>query len=215
MSAFKPDFAKPDLQSDFAGAQLRLSPNCGDRRNRRKPDMLILHYTGMATAQEALDWLCVEESQVSSHYFVDEAGLITQMVPESLRAWHAGESNWKGETDANSASIGIEIAHVGHREDDAGLPGCADRCGDQAVPRHCLAQRYSQPNGFWRIPILPRCASRIPARCFPGTGSTRRHRPLGRAAAGRRRALFPGGRFRPARGSVADHACALRLRSGG
>jgi N-acetylmuramoyl-L-alanine amidase len=116
MSAFKPDLAKPDFaKPDFAGAQLRPSPNCGDRRNGRKPDMLVLHYTGMATARAALDWLCVEESQVSSHYFVDEAGLITQMVPESLRAWHAGESNWKGETDANSASIGIEIAHVGHQ----------------------------------------------------------------------------------------------------
>lgn len=113
MSAFQPDFAKPD----FAGAQVRPSPNCGERRNGRKPDMLILHYTGMATAQAALDWLCAEESQVSSHYFVDEAGLITQMVPEAARAWHAGESNWKGETDNNSASIGIEIAHVGHLED--------------------------------------------------------------------------------------------------
>ncbi|WP_420410375.1 N-acetylmuramoyl-L-alanine amidase [Hoeflea sp.] len=108
MSAFEPD---------FKGAQVRQSPNCGERRNGRRPDMLVMHYTGMATADEALDWLCSGESQVSSHYFVNEAGVITQMVPESVRAWHAGESNWQGETDTNSASIGIEIAHVGHRDD--------------------------------------------------------------------------------------------------
>lgn len=115
MSAFEPD---------FKGAQVRDSPNCGERRNGRRPDMLVMHYTGMATAQEALDWLCSGESQVSSHYFVNDEGLITQMVPESVRAWHAGESNWQGETDTNSASIGIEIAHVGHRDDDT--PGFPD-----------------------------------------------------------------------------------------
>lgn len=108
MSGFDPD---------FPGAQVRQSPNCGERRNGRRPDMLVLHYTGMATADEALEWLCKGESLVSSHYFVDEAGVITQLVPEAVRAWHAGESNWKGETDTNSASIGIEIAHVGHRDD--------------------------------------------------------------------------------------------------
>lgn len=114
LSAFEPD---------FVDAQRRGSPNFGERRNGRKPDMLILHYTGMETAQAALDWLCVKESQVSSHYFVDEAGLVTQMVPEAARAWHAGESHWKGETDTNSASIGIEIAHPGHQ---AGMPEYPD-----------------------------------------------------------------------------------------
>lgn len=103
-----------DFTPDFAAARLRPSPNHGARREGRTADMLILHYTGMPTAQAALDWLCAEESQVSSHYFVDEAGLVTQMVPESERAWHAGQSHWNGETDINSASIGIEIANPGH-----------------------------------------------------------------------------------------------------
>ncbi|MCB1492191.1 MAG: N-acetylmuramoyl-L-alanine amidase [Rhodobiaceae bacterium] len=103
-----------DFQPDFAAARVRPSPNLGERRNGRTPDMLILHYTGMPTAEAALDWLCTEESQVSSHYFVDEAGVVTQLVPESARAWHAGQSHWKGETDINSASIGIEIANPGH-----------------------------------------------------------------------------------------------------
>jgi len=104
---------------DFASACVRASPNHGERRGGRTPDMLILHYTGMPTAIGALDRLCSEESQVSSHYFVDEAGLVTQLLPESARAWHAGQSHWKGETDINSASIGIEIANPGH---EAGSP---------------------------------------------------------------------------------------------
>jgi N-acetylmuramoyl-L-alanine amidase len=110
------------FQPDYAGAMVRPSPNCGERRNGRKPDMLVLHYTGMPTAQAALDWLCVEESQVSSHYFVDEAGLVSQLVPESARAWHAGQSSWKGETDTNSASIGIEIANPGHQAGSPDFP---------------------------------------------------------------------------------------------
>ncbi|MEQ8738172.1 MAG: N-acetylmuramoyl-L-alanine amidase [Hoeflea sp.] len=135
MSAFEPD---------FQGAQVRDSPNCGERRNGRRPDMLVMHYTGMATAQEALDWLCSGESQVSSHYFVNEEGLITQMVPESVRAWHAGESNWQGETDTNSASIGIEIAHVGHRDDET--PGFPDAQINAVIElSRDIIRRYSIP----------------------------------------------------------------------
>lgn len=110
MSAFDPD---------FKSASVRPSPNHGERKGGRMPDMLILHYTGMPSASAALDWLCTEESQVSSHYFVDEEGVVTQLLPESARGWHAGQSSWKGETDINSASIGIEIANPGH---PAGLP---------------------------------------------------------------------------------------------
>lgn len=110
MSGFDPDFAP---------ALVRPSPNFGDRRDRTgetfgQPDMLILHYTGMASGRAALDWLCNAESGVSSHYFVDQNGLVTQMVAESKRAWHAGKSFWKGETDINSASVGIEIENPGH-----------------------------------------------------------------------------------------------------
>jgi len=109
--------------SRFA-AKVFPSPNHGERKFRdgatgRRPDTLILHYTGMADAGEALQWLCNPASQVSSHYFVFENGHILQLVPEERRAWHAGASHWAGETDLNSASIGIEIAHPGH---PAGLP---------------------------------------------------------------------------------------------
>ncbi|MEG6509107.1 N-acetylmuramoyl-L-alanine amidase [Methyloligella sp. 2.7D] len=95
------------------------SPNCEPRHDGRKPDMLLLHYTGMESAEAALDRLTDAESKVSAHYLIDEAGRITQMVAEEMRAWHAGQSSWAGETDINSCSIGIEIHHIGHTE--AGL----------------------------------------------------------------------------------------------
>ncbi len=88
------------------------SPNTSERACA--PDILLLHYTGMPTAGAALKWLCNPESKVSSHYFVDEDGMVTQLVAESLRGHHAGESSWEGTTDINSRSIGIEIVNPGH-----------------------------------------------------------------------------------------------------
>ena len=102
------------LAADYPHSQLFPSPNFGTRAGGRKPDMLVLHYTGMETAEGALDWLCAPQSQVSAHYLVHEDGGIVQMVAEAERAWHAGKSHWKGETDINSASIGIEIVNPGH-----------------------------------------------------------------------------------------------------
>jgi N-acetylmuramoyl-L-alanine amidase len=94
--------------------EVRPSPNFGKRRNRLRPSILLLHYTGVETAAKAIDWLTRAESQVSCHYAIDEAGRITQMVAEDMRAWHAGESLWAGESDINSVSIGIEIHNPGH-----------------------------------------------------------------------------------------------------
>jgi N-acetylmuramoyl-L-alanine amidase len=98
------------------------SPNFEPRREDRVPDMLILHYTGMETSDAALDWLTREEAKVSAHYLVDEAGRIAQIVAEEMRAWHAGQSYWAGETDLNSCSIGIEIHNPGHDFDYPDFP---------------------------------------------------------------------------------------------
>lgn len=87
-------------------------------------DILLLHYTGMASAEAAIDWLCAPHSNVSCHYLLAEDGAITQMVCESKRAWHAGQSFWQGNSDINSSSIGIEIQNGGP---DAGLPAFPDR----------------------------------------------------------------------------------------
>jgi N-acetylmuramoyl-L-alanine amidase len=102
---------KPDTLLD---AVCRPAVNFEPRRLGTRPSILLMHYTGMASAEKAAEWLCAGESRVSCHYLVDEAGRITQMVSETMRAWHAGESYWAGETDVNSASIGIEIHNPGH-----------------------------------------------------------------------------------------------------
>jgi N-acetylmuramoyl-L-alanine amidase len=99
---------------DQAGAEVRASPNFGERRGVSTPDMIVLHYTGMESGAKAEAWLCDPASEVSSHYLVHEDGRIVQMVRERDRAWHAGKSSWHGQTDLNSCSIGIEIANPGH-----------------------------------------------------------------------------------------------------
>jgi N-acetylmuramoyl-L-alanine amidase len=100
----------------------RPSPNHGERK-RGPTDILLLHYTAMPDADEALAWLCDPASEVSSHYLVFEDGRVAALVPEERRAWHAGASRWCGEGDINSRSIGIEIANPGH---PAGLPDFPD-----------------------------------------------------------------------------------------
>ncbi|MGV3479189.1 MAG: N-acetylmuramoyl-L-alanine amidase [Sphingobium sp.] len=76
--------------------------------------MIVLHYTGMADADAALARLTDPQAKVSAHYLVDEDGRLVNLVPEDKRAWHAGRSHWRGITDINSASIGIEIVNPGH-----------------------------------------------------------------------------------------------------
>jgi N-acetylmuramoyl-L-alanine amidase len=102
------------FSADHAGAEIRVSPNFGPRVGVSAPDMIILHYTGMESGEGAEGWLCNPESEVSSHYLVHEDGRIVQMVRESDRAWHAGRSSWKGVSDVNSRSVGIEIVNPGH-----------------------------------------------------------------------------------------------------
>ncbi|WP_083567704.1 N-acetylmuramoyl-L-alanine amidase [Hyphomicrobium sp. CS1GBMeth3] len=103
--------ARPD---SFLVADLYPSPNIEPRKPGYAPSILVLHYTGLPTVDRALDVLSRPDCKVSCHYVVDEDGRIIQMVAEEARAWHAGVSSWAGETDINSASVGIEIQNPGH-----------------------------------------------------------------------------------------------------
>lgn len=76
--------------------------------------LVILHYTGMSSTQEALRRLCCPGSKVSAHYTLDEEGRIYRHIGEEFRAWHAGKSGWRGERDINGCSIGIELGNPGH-----------------------------------------------------------------------------------------------------
>lgn len=90
------------------------SPNQDDRPAETPVDMLILHYTGMRSAQEAIDRLRDPLARVSSHYVVDLDGAVLRLVPEERRAFHAGVSYWRGHSGLNARSIGIEIVNPGH-----------------------------------------------------------------------------------------------------
>lgn len=146
MSGFSPD---------HSGAEVRVSPNFGPRREGMRADCLILHYTGMETGQAAESWLCAPESEVSAHYVVHEDGRIVQMVRESDRAWHAGKGSWKGRCDVNSFSIGIEIVNPGPLGDFPDFPGmqieavatlCRDVCARRGIaPERVLAHSDVSP----------------------------------------------------------------------
>ena len=92
----------------------RPSPNFDARRGGQRPQLLVMHYTGMVSAAAALARLVDPAAQVSCHYLVAEDGAVTRLVDETHRAWHAGMGFWRGRGDVNSRSIGIEIVNPGH-----------------------------------------------------------------------------------------------------
>jgi N-acetylmuramoyl-L-alanine amidase len=89
------------------------SPNFGPRRGDASPELVVLHYTAMATAEAALERLRDPAAEVSAHWLVAEDGRVWRLVDERLRAWHAGAGEWAGAGDVNSRSIGIELANAG------------------------------------------------------------------------------------------------------
>lgn len=116
------------------------SPNWNERR--LPVSMVVLHYTGMASAAAAIERLCDPAAQVSAHYLIDEDGTVVQLVDEAKRAWHAGRSAWRGITDINSASVGIELVNPGHEfgyrpfpdaQMEALVPLLADVMGRHAI----------------------------------------------------------------------------------
>src|SRR5690348_8023449 len=118
----------------------RASLNHDARPDRARIDMLVLHYTGMRTAQEAIDRLCDPAAKVSAHYVIDEDGTVWRLVAEDRRAWHAGASFWQGSENVNGISIGIEIVNPGHewgyrRFPEAQMASVAGLCRD-LLSRH-------------------------------------------------------------------------------
>jgi N-acetylmuramoyl-L-alanine amidase len=109
----------PFTQDSSVVERVEPSPNFDERTGLGHADMIVLHYTGMQFAHEAIHRLCDPTARVSSHYVVIETGSIVQLVQESKRAWHAGVSVWGGDPDVNSRSIGIEVCNPGH---DFGYP---------------------------------------------------------------------------------------------
>jgi N-acetylmuramoyl-L-alanine amidase len=142
----------------------RPSPNHDARR--RPVSMIVLHYTDMLTAEEAIARLCDPEARVSCHYLVTKTGEVVRMVPEERRAWHAGRSYWRGITDVNDDSIGIELDNPGHlngyepfpdAQIDALIPLVSD-----IVQRH----RITRGNVVGHSDVAP-ARKRDPGELFP------------------------------------------------
>lgn len=91
------------------------SPNFSDRRGGATPSLIVLHYTAMSSCAEARARLCSPDHEVSAHWLISETGAAEALVPEPLRAWHAGAGQWGGLADINSHSIGIELANTGRQ----------------------------------------------------------------------------------------------------
>jgi N-acetylmuramoyl-L-alanine amidase len=145
---------------------LHPSPNFGPRRGAGRADMLLLHYTGLASCTRAIEWLARPDSKVSCHYVVDEAGRITQMVAEAERAWHAGRAVWAGEHDINSASVGVEIHNPGH---DLGYPDfpAAQLAAVEALSRDIVARRSIPPERVLAHSDVAPARKKDPGEKFP------------------------------------------------
>ncbi|HUC63102.1 MAG TPA: N-acetylmuramoyl-L-alanine amidase [Alphaproteobacteria bacterium] len=141
------------------------SPNHGPRPPGAPIDILLLHYTGMPSTEEALRRLADPAAEVSAHYLIDEGGRCYRLVPEARRAWHAGDSFWHGARDVNGRSIGIELANPGHEF------GYRDFTGAQMATLEALARAI-----LARHPIPP-------------------HRVLGHSDVAPQRKRDPGERF--------------------
>lgn len=127
--------------SDELVHQVRLSPNFNERA--LPITMVVLHYTEMNPVESALERMCDPGAEVSAHYLISEKGEVTLLVPEDKRAWHAGQSYWRGHKDVNSASIGIELDHPGHA---LGYREFAEAQIDALIPLlHRILQRYDVP----------------------------------------------------------------------
>tara|TARA_A100001015_G_scaffold320764_1_gene448386 strand:- start:128 stop:835 length:708 start_codon:yes stop_codon:yes gene_type:complete len=94
-----------------ANKSLNFSKKARSLKNIR---FIIIHYSGMQSGRVSMNRLKNPKSNVSCHYFIERNGIIFRMVDDNKIAWHAGKSKWKGITDLNKCSIGIEIQNKGH-----------------------------------------------------------------------------------------------------
>ena len=123
----------------------RPSPNFDARPAGRPIDMLVIHYTGMRSAEAALARLCDPEAALSAHYVIDEDGSVIRLVDEGRRAWHAGRAAWRGEKDVNARSVGVELVNPGHAFGYRPFPeaqmGALEGLAQAILGRHPIAGR--------------------------------------------------------------------------
>lgn len=134
------------VRDDGSAYPFKATPNQGGTID---PRWLVMHYTAGGSAQESIGWLANKDSKASAHVVISRDGAITQMVDFNRRAWHAGESKWKGVNGLNGHSIGIELDGFGFLG-NAGpgkwkFRGTSIPDSDVVVARH----KFGSPNGGW------------------------------------------------------------------
>ena len=136
--------------------------------------ILVLHYTGMESGQAALDRLTDPDAKVSAHYLIEEDGRIFQLVEEDRRAWHAGVSQWRGITNVNSASVGVEIVNGGHNvpQSDGSLPPYPDVQINALIPlcKDIIARHSIKPQDVVGHSDIAPSRKEDPGEHFPWAG---------------------------------------------
>jgi N-acetyl-anhydromuramoyl-L-alanine amidase len=115
-----------DVAGVAAGARQVPSPNADDRPPGSEVTLLVVHnislppgafggddvlrlFTNSLDCASHPAYEPLRASRVSAHFFVRRTGEVIQFVPCGRRAWHAGESEWRGRTRCNDFSIGVEL----------------------------------------------------------------------------------------------------------
>ena len=88
--------------------------NYSPRKKNKTVKYIVIHYTGMKSLKSAYKKLSDENSNVSAHYLISRVGIIYNLLCPKYKAWHAGKSKWKNNTNINDYSIGIELENKGH-----------------------------------------------------------------------------------------------------
>lgn len=99
--AFEPDCQTLEICTAY------VSPNCSQRH--QNPSAIVIHSTESPSLASTINTFRGSVDKTSAHYVIDRDGKIYQMVPEGMRANHAGKSVWNGQVGCNDMSIGIEI----------------------------------------------------------------------------------------------------------
>ena len=99
------------LQRDGMPVAFRATPN---RSGPITPTVIVLHDTaGRLDHESSVRWLCEKAAKASAHFVIGRAGEIVQLAPTNVATWHAGQSSWRGKSNVNGFSIGIEIVNPG------------------------------------------------------------------------------------------------------
>jgi AmpD protein len=119
----------------LAGARAVESPNFDARPGGLEPELVVVHGISLPPGEFGGPWIdrlftnalpadghpyfdAIRHLRVSSHAFISRSGRVTQYVPFGARAWHAGNSYWRGRSNCNDFSVGIELEGTDERPYD-------------------------------------------------------------------------------------------------